>query len=68
MASDDDSKSKTKERMTCTLGVVTIRYLDMLSGTGVHGNDVPDVMTKLIEMGIRQAIAEEWIGRIPPGG
>jgi hypothetical protein len=66
MASDDDGKMPTK-RMTCTLGVATIRYLEMLSRTGVHGNDVPDVMTGLIEAGVRHAIAEEWIGRIPPG-
>lgn len=66
MASDDDSKAPTK-RMTCALGLATIRYLEMLSRTGVHGNDVPDVMTGLIEAGVRQAIAEEWIGKIPLG-
>lgn len=67
MASDDDSKPATK-RMTCTLGLATIRYLELLSREGTHGTDVPDVMKGLIEIGVRQAITEGWIRRLPSGG
>jgi len=51
----------------CTLGLTTIRYLEMLSRTGVHGTGVSDVMKGLIEASIRQAITDGWIGKIPPG-
>ena len=64
---DDDMEGAGTKQVKCTLSVVTIRYLGMLSRTGVHGKDIPDVMKGLIEAGIRQAITDEWIGKIPPG-
>jgi hypothetical protein len=66
MASEDSSKQPTK-RMDCTLGLTTIRYLELLSRTGAHGTSVSDVMKGLIEAAIRQAITDGWIGKIPPG-
>jgi hypothetical protein len=64
----DDIEGPDTKQVKCTLSVVTIRYLGWLSRTGVHGNNATDVMKELIEWGIRQAITEGWIGRIPPGG
>jgi hypothetical protein len=64
----DDMEAPGTKQIKCTLGVTTIRYLGMLSRTGTHGNNIPDVMKGLIELGIRQAITEGWIGKIPPGG
>jgi hypothetical protein len=66
MTSDDGSKQPTK-RMDCTVALTTVRYLDLLSKTGMHGTGISDVMKGLIEAGIRQAITDGWIGKIPPG-
>lgn len=63
----DDKEPPGSKQVKCTLGLTTIRYLEMLSRTGVHGTGVSDVMKGLIEAGIRQAITDEWIGKIPPG-
>ena len=49
------------DRKSCTLAMVTIRYLEALSKKGTHGTGVSKVMTTLIEQGIRQAIREGFI-------
>ena len=43
--------------------MATIRYLEKLSRTGTHGTSVPDVMTSLIEEGVRKAILDEFISK-----
>jgi hypothetical protein len=40
----DDMEAPGTKQIKCTLGVTTIRYLGMLSRTGTHGNNIPDVM------------------------
>jgi hypothetical protein len=63
MATEEPSEPGTK-RIKCTLSVATIRYLEALSRTGLHGTGVPKVMTSLIEAGVRVAIEKQFIRRI----
>jgi hypothetical protein len=51
------------QQMRCTLSFATIRYLDLLTGTGTHGASVPAVMTTLIEQGIRRAMREGFLNK-----
>lgn len=67
MAISDEPKPGT-ERKTCTLSVMTIRYLEALVRKGTHGTSVPGVMTTLIEEGIRQTIRERFIQQIEDAG
>jgi hypothetical protein len=60
MADDAEPEPKT-DRKCCTLGMATIRYLELLAKKGTHGRRVPKVMTALIEEGVRQAIREGFI-------
>jgi hypothetical protein len=61
VASKAQKQPKTTERRPCTLSVATIRYLEKLALSGTHGSSVPDVMTSLIESGVRQAIKDGFV-------
>ena len=49
------------QQARCTLSGATIRYLEALTGTGTHGANVPQVMTTLIEQGVRRAMREGFL-------
>lgn len=49
------------ERFQTMLSSRTVNYLKALAKKGTHGSSVPAVGRSLIELGVRQAIVENFI-------
>lgn len=56
--SDDEDDSSDAVRKTCTLSGITYKRLEQLAVTGLWGTRPTQVMTALIEAGIRNAIKD----------
>lgn len=61
MTDSSEEESEKNGRRYCTLAPQTLRYLKKLAKKGTHGTSVPDIMTKFIEEGVRQAIRENFL-------
>lgn len=62
MSDEDDKTPEGKtDKKSCTLTVLTIRYLEKIAAVGTHGGTVAAVMTRLIEEGVRQAIRDGFV-------
>jgi len=62
-ANTEDAKGASRDRINLSPRPTTLRYLNQLVKLGLYGSDKTAVATRLVDEGIRRALAEGLIHR-----